>query len=221
MAALGLLTVTQANPAQAVTSLQSFSLTDTFTNFPAESSTTAQKAFVVPQFTVQPFDINLGTLTSTTVVWATTASFSGTPGSALSSGSVSLNVGGSVYVNTTSYGGNGGGTCNGGVAPFSVNLASVGVTTQFLSSNAGYTYNSNILAAFIGPSPYTIQWLNIGGLNNSPNILSYTNIASGTASFTATASVTYDYVANVPGPLPLLGTGAAWNWSRRCAQRQA
>ena len=75
IAVLGLLTVTQSNAAQAAMSLQSFSLTDTFTNFPAASPSSATYDSTSPRLTVQAFEANLGTLTSTTVVWATTATF--------------------------------------------------------------------------------------------------------------------------------------------------
>ncbi len=219
LGALCLLTVTQSNPAKAATSLQSFSLTDTFTAFPAASATGAVQDFIIPQFTVLPFDTNLGTLTSTTVVWATTASFSGTTGSADPQGLVQLDFAGNTSVNTTSYSGfsGGNGTGAGSNLPISVNLASFGITNIFLPATADAT----IQAAFIGPNPYTIEWSNNG---SSPNTLDYTNIASGSASFTTTASVTYDYLADVPAPLPLLGVGAAWTWSRRlrrrCAQRR-
>jgi len=103
LGAMGLLTMTQANPAQAVTLLQPFTTTDTFTNFPTASSVEATYYPPLPQFTVQPFNTALGTLTSTTIVWATTASFSGTVGAASTGGSSGFNFGGGYAINGTSY----------------------------------------------------------------------------------------------------------------------
>ncbi len=225
LGAMGLLTMTQANPAQAVTLLQPFTTTDTFTNFPTASSVEATYYPPLPQFTVQPFNTALGTLTSTTIIWATTASFSGTVGSAPGNGNASFSLGGSYSVDGASYAGNGSGNSGGGSPgnTFSFNVASYGNTYQFLTSNAGVTYPPAILADFIGANPYSISQENTSNPGNSPYRFAYTNIASGSAPFTTTASVTYDYVA-VPAPLPLLGVGAALTWSRRlrrrCAQRQ-
>ena len=198
--------------AQAATAVQSFTLTDTFSSFPTASSTQATQVFATPLFTVQPFNANLGTLTNTVVVWSTSASFTGAAASG--GGTAALSVSGSTFINTNVYGGNGNG--NGASSPdtntFSVNLAPVGIATTFLPGSG----NPAFQAAFTGPSPYTIKWFNSGN-NRSPNTFSYTNIASGNASFTTTASVTYSYVAApaVPGPLPLLGVGAAFSWSRK------
>ena len=161
IAVLGLLTVAQSNAAQAAMSLQSFSLTDTFTNLPTASPSSATYDSTSPQFTVQAFDANLGTLTSTTVVWATTATFTGIPGTAGSSGFAGFSAGGNTYIDTISYG-------SGYGVTFSVNLASTGVTDQLLSSNADITYDSSILAAFIGPSSYIISYKNSGQPGNSP-----------------------------------------------------
>jgi hypothetical protein len=202
--------------AQAATAVQSFTLTDTFSSFPAASSIEARQVFATPLFTVQPFNANLGTLTNTVVVWSTSASFTGA--SASGGGTANLGVSGSTFINTNSYSGNGNGngTFSPGTSPFSVNLAPVGVTTAFLPGSG----NPAFQAAFTGPSPYTIKWFDSTN-NRSPNTFRYTNIASGNASFTTTASVTYDYVAApaVPGPLPLLGVGAAFSWSRRMRKR--
>lgn len=233
ISALGLLTVTASHPAWAVTSVQPFTTTDTFTSFPAASSVQATYYSPFPQFTVQPFNTALGTLTSTTIVWASTASFSGTVGAAPGTGGTSFSFGGSYFVDGATYGGNGTDDRGGGNSgeTFSVNIASYGNTDLFPTSNAGVTYNPAILADFIGTNPYPISYLG-SNPGSSPYRFDYTNIASGSASFTTTASVSYDYVAApsaaVPGPLPVLGAGAAWNWSRRlrrrlrrrCAQRQ-
>jgi len=229
--ALGLLTVTVSNRAQAATSLQTFTTTDTFTAFPTASASSATYYSPLPQFTVQPFNAHLGTLTSTLVTWSTTASFTGTVGSASGGGSASFSFGGQYEVDGIAYAGNGTGNGNGTSAgnTFSVNVGPYGNSNLFPTTNAGVTYNPLILADFQGANPFSIAHLNSTNPGNTPYRFTYNNINSGSASFTSTASVTYDYVAapsiaTAPGPLPLLGAGAAWGWSRqlrrRCAQRQ-
>lgn len=226
IAALGLLTVAASNPAQAVTSVQTFSASDSFSSFNPASSSQQTYYSPVPSFSVQPFNASLGTLTKTTIVWATTAAFNGTVGSAAATGSASFSFGGSYYVDGVSYAGNGTGNGSGGNPSdtFSVSIASYGDTEEFLSSNAGVTYDPNILADFTGALAFPITYENTSNPSNSPYRFAYTNISSGSASFTTTASVTYDYVAApsaaaAPGPLPLLGAGAAWGWSRRLRRR--
>lgn len=227
--ALGLLTVAQSNPAHAATSLQTFNSTDTFTAFSPASASTATYRSVLPQFTVQPFDSGLGTLSSTGIIWNTVVSFTGTIGTAGVGGNVSIGLSGQYYINSNSYAGAGGGGGNGGPngTTISANSSPSPVTnnTQFPIPVSGY--NPAFLALFLGSSPYTITYG--GSTSTSPYTFSYFNIESGSATFTTTASVTYNYVpapsvAGAPGPLPLLGAGAAWGWSRqlrrRCAQRQ-
>lgn len=222
LGAMGLLTVTQANPAQAVTVLQSFSLTDTFTNFPTATISPNKYFFPFPEFTVQPFNATLGTLTSTQIVWQTTGFFNGFTGNAPGNlGGVSWTNSGSPRVNDIPYGtyGLGGGGSAPGVSPLNVIANPGGNTTLFTN-----TSNPTIVAAFLGTNPFTIAFKAYSN-NNSPLEFDYFNIASGTASVTSTATVTYTYdPAPVPAPLPLLGVGAALTWSRRlrrrCAQRQ-
>jgi len=225
LGAMGLLTVTQANPAHAVSVLQSFSLTDTFTNFPTANNNLTTYYFPFPEFTVQPFDATLGTLTSTEIIWQTTAFFNGFTGNATGSGSATFQNSGLTLVNAISYGGYGSGG-GGGAAPLSALnvIASQGGNTRLFTS----TSNPAILAAFLGTNPFTIAFKSSGS-DPTPYAFTYFNIASGTASYTSTATVTYTYdPAPVPAPLPLLGVGAALTWSRRlrrrlrrrCAQRQ-
>jgi ABC-type sugar transport system permease subunit len=228
LGAMGLLTMTQANPAQAVTLLQTqtFTQADTFTNFPTASAIQATYNSILPQFTVQPFNAGLGTLTSTGIVWETIASFTGTSGTADASGSASFSLSGGYYVNNISYSGNGGGNGNGAPSgnTFSVNVSPITKDTQFLTSQAGVTYDPAILTSFLGGFPYTITYGNGGSPFTSPYTFNYTNIVSGSASFATTATVTYNYTAVPTPPVPLLGIGAALTWSRRlrrrCAQRQ-
>jgi len=79
LGAMGLLTMAQANSAQAVTLLQTqtFTQSDTFTNFPTASASSTEYKSTLPQFTVQPFNSGLGTLTSTGIAWETIVSFTG------------------------------------------------------------------------------------------------------------------------------------------------
>jgi hypothetical protein len=227
LGAMGLLTMTQANPAQAITlqQTQTFTQADTFTNFPTASTSDTEYTSTLPQFTVQPFNSGLGTLTSTGIVWETIASFTGTSGTAAANGYASSSVSGTYYINDTSYSGNGGGNGNSGQSGnnFSVNLSPIKKNTQFPNPPSGY--DPTILTYFLGGTPYTITYGLKKGSFSSPYNFSYTNIASGSASFTTKATVTYNYkAAPTPGPLPLLGVGAAWTWSRRlrrrCALRQ-
>ena len=218
--ALGLITVATASPAQAITAIQNFSTTDTFTSFSPANASATRYFSPLPQFTVQPFNTALGTLTSTTIVWETTASFSGTVGTAAETGSGSFSFGGSYFVGNQSYSGNGSGNGNGGNSgeTISTSITPYGDTELFLTSNAGVTYDPSILAAFLGANPFPISYSNSSNQDSSPYRFSFTNIESGSASFTTTASVTYDFVP-VPGPLPLLGAGAAWGWSRKLRRR--
>jgi len=154
-------------------------------------------------------------------------SFTGTSGTAAGSGTVSIGLSGQYYINSISYSGNGGGGGNAAASgtTFSANSSPVTNNTQFPIPVSGY--NPAFLALFLGSTPYPITYGSVP--STSPYTFYYSNIESGSATFTTTASVTYNYVsapsiAGAPGPLPLLGAGAAWGWSRqlrrRCAQRQ-
>jgi len=155
---MGLLTMAQANPAQAVTLLQTqtFTQSDTFTNFPTALSTEYKST--LPQFTVQPFNSGLGTLTSTGIAWETIVSFTGISGTAAATGTASFSVSGGYYINSINYNGNGGG--NGNSAPsgntFSVNVSPITKDTQFPIPPSGY--DPAILTYFLGGTPYTITF---------------------------------------------------------------
>jgi MYXO-CTERM domain-containing protein len=159
-------------------------------------------------------------LTSSTIVWETTATFTGVVGTEAASGSASYSLGGSYWVGNSSYAANGSGGGNGGPtgSTISVNLSPFGNSTEFLPSGAGPLYNPAILAAFLGVDNFSLSYGSSISPNISPYSFFYTNIASGSASITTTATLTFDYEP-VPGPLPLLGIGAAWGWSRRLRQR--
>lgn len=212
-----LLAITGATPGKAALVTQSFTTTETFTGFVANSTGTTH-IFPLAQFSAQPFDASLGTLTSSTITWATTASFSGVAGNEASVGTASFSLGGTYWVGDDSYAANGSGGGNGSSAgnSFSINIPPYGNTTEFLTSEAGSTYNPNILASFLGGNDFLLSY------GSSPNISQYSiffmNVESGSASITTTATLTFDYEP-VPGPLPLLGIGTAWGWSRRLRRR--
>ena len=174
-----------------------------------------------------------GTLPSTEIIWNTVVSFTGTSGTAAGTGQVTINVGSGVqyYINSIAYAGAGGGGGNSAASgtTFSANSSPSPVTKNTQFSNPASGYNPAILAVFLGSTPFTITYCCEASSLTTPYRFTYSNIESGSAAFTTTASVTYNYVASpsvagAPGPLPLLGAGAAWGWSRqlrrRCAQRQ-
>lgn len=218
LGAIGLLTMIPWNPAKAAVKVLQYSVTDTLTNFQV-----SPYYFPSPQFSVQPFSAALGTLTSATIDWTSTGSFTGTTGP--SGGNVTLGLNGSYSVNSFAYPNNGGACGGGGGAGPNSSLSSTSCAATnsyiFQVSNAGTVYNSNILAAFIGGSNYTIAYKNTGNPGDSPFAFTPVNIASGTATYVTSATVTYTYtpVVDAPGPLPLLGAGAAWGWSRRLRRR--
>jgi len=218
LGAFGLMTVIQLNPAQAAVKVLEYSITDTFTSFPAVSATPADYYSPPPQFTVQPFSAALGTLRSTTIAWSSTASFTGTVDGS-GPGSVSFSLSGSYFVDGISYagGGTGGGTGGGPGSTLSTATSPLTNTQEFLASGPG---NPSILAVFVRGTAYPITYNNTSNPGDSPYKFTYQNIASGTLTFTSRATVTYDYIpVDAPGPLSLLGAGAAWGWSRRLRRR--
>jgi hypothetical protein len=221
MGALGLVALAGSQPAQAGLVVQSFTTTETFSNFNPASATLQNFLFTRPQYTVQPFDASLGPLISATITWASSASFSGTVGNAnTTSGSVGFSFGGNYRVDNISYTGNGSGGGNGATPgnTFTAGVSSFGSTKNFLASEAGITYDPNILTRFIGSSPFLIDFDNLNNSGGSPYAFSYTNIDSGLATVITNASVTYQF-PDAPAPVPLLGAGAAWGWTRRLRRR--
>lgn len=224
LGALGVLTAISLNPAQAAVQVLQYSVTDTLTNFQNGSP----NYFPSPQFSVQPFSAALETLTSAKIDWTSTGSFTGVIGS--SGGGITFGLGGSFFVNGFAYpnnGGNSGGGGGGGPDPnFTSNSGTASSSYLFQVPNAGTVCNSNILAAFIGGSNYNIVYKNTNNPGDSPLCVAPVGIDSGMATYVTSATVTYIYnpVVDAPGPLPLLGAGAAWGWSRRlrrrCAQLQ-
>lgn len=216
-----------ALPAGALTLQQSFS------NSYSQTSFGLGTVVVYPPFTsfsVQPFDASLGTLNTATIDWATGANGTVVVRTGTGGGALGFEFGGGVNLNTFPYGGYGGGGGD-GAGPgqtIAVNLAPQGTTDSFSAANAGVTFDAGLWDAILGTTPYTLSYTGTypGG---TPYRITSTNIASGSAAMTTIARVLYDYtplnpIASVPGPLPLLGAGAAWTWSRRlrrrCIQRQ-
>lgn len=211
-----------AQPAAALILQQSFSNSYSQTNFGLGT------VVVYPpltSFSVQPFDASLGTLNTATIEWNTGAIGTVVVGTGTDGGSLGFDFGGEVNLNAFAYGGYGGGGGDGAGSgqTIGVNLAPQGTTNTFSAANAGVTFDAGLWAAILGSTPYTLSYTgsNPGG---TPYRITSTNIASGIASMTTTATVRYDYspsnpIAPVPGPLPLVGIGAAWGWSRRLRRR--
>ena len=216
-----------AQPAAALILQQSFSNSYSQSNF---GLGTVEVYPPLTSFSVQPFDASLGTLNTATIEWNTGAIGTVVVGTGTDGGSLGFDFGGEVNLNAFAYGGYGGGGGD-GAGPgqtIGVNLLPKGTTNTFSAANAGVTFDAGLWAAILGSAPYTLSYTGSypGG---TPYRITSINIASGNAVMTTTATVFYNYtplnpIASVPGPLPLLGAGAAWSWSRRlrrrCAQRQ-
>ncbi len=150
-----------------------------------------------------PFNASLGTLDKVNVDWDFGGSFNGTTGS--SGGGAGIGFGGSMYVNSISYAGNGGGNGIDGIAPstlFSFTVSNVATHNEFLSSEAGVSYSSAIWAAFTGVSPYTVS-LDSG----TGSYGSYDGVASGTMTTYRNVIVSYTYTPSaVPEIEPATGS---------------
>lgn len=212
-----------AQPAAALILQQSFSNSYTQTNFLGPGTVAVYPPLT--SFSVEPFDASLGTLNTATIEWNTGAIGTVVVATGTDGGSLGFDFGGGVNLNAFAYGGYGGGGGNGAGSgqTIGVNLAPQGTTNTFSAANAGVTFDPGIWAAILGSTPYTLSYTGSypGG---TPYRITSTNIASGNASMTTTATVRYDYspsnpIAPVPGPLPLVGIGAAWGWSRRLRRR--
>lgn len=215
--AFGLAVIAQSLPAEALTSVQNFTTTDTLSAFTALATETSYSP-PTPRFTVQPFKAYLGKLNSVTVTWATSSNFTGVVGNADTGGLGEQSFFGPVAISDKVYNGYNNAKGDGGppASTISYSVGPTGNTTTFLPADAGVTYDSLILASFIGASAYPISYTS--GSSASPLLLRYRNISSGTSTFTTTAEVTYNYTP-VPAPLPLFGAGAAWGVSRRLRRR--
>jgi hypothetical protein len=208
---IGLLAAAPLRPVEAATTVQTFTLPYTFTGFTESSSSQFIGTPSPTQFSnVQPFNSSLGNFIKATIVWAVNQTFTGTVGKALGGGDFGMSNGGGVGVNSFGYSSFGLGGGNGGSSGQTISAsANGGLTTAFLPTNPS---QASILSVLLGTSPYTLSWT--AGMTGS-----YLNISSGTANFSTTATVTYEYSEPVPGPLPFMGAGAAFGWSRRLRRR--
>lgn len=190
--------------AHARTVVQTAAFDDTFTGFTGAASETHALYPSPLSATFSPFDASLGTLIDTTITWQAGFSFSGmsAPYDAQlvsNGGSLTGGIGGQFEVNKTPYGGDGTGGGNGAApeVPFSVDFSIGPDSMTFVSSEAGMAYDPAILAAFEGTSPFTAAYVLDDDISN------YTarNIASGSAAFSSSVTLTYDY-ATSPTPEP-------------------
>lgn len=153
-----------------------------------------------------PFNSSLGTLDSFSIAWVIDLTSSGTAGA--DGGSLQVQMGGTFLVNTASYNGGGDGDSSGN-GPFSVlptinaNLTN---TSNFLVSNAGVTYDPQILASVTGNTPFQLSFSN--GDNNAV-YTNYTGAASVSAVMASSVTLTYNYTgAPVPEPSSMLIGGS-------------
>lgn len=200
-----------ALPTQAASLSQSFSTTYQQSSFGLGTITLYPPA---PQFSVQPFDSSLGSLTSATIRWASGSRGAVTVAPGTGGGAWGVEFGGAVSVNGFPYNGYGGGD-GWGAGPgqgFSVLLPGSGRSDTFTVADA------TVWGAFTGAAPYGIAYL--GSYSGStPYRITATNINGGSAEVISDAEVTYTYIPahppSAPGPLPLLGAIAGWRTSRR------
>jgi hypothetical protein len=176
--------------------------------------------------TINPFssyNTGSGTLNSVTIRWNTTFSFSGTTGS--SGGNVSAGGGGSAYINSTNYNGDGDGGSNNSApnSPLALTVSWAGSDPADFSFAMPYPsccYSPAIATIFSGSSPFTVAF----GLSSAANgfiasdgsgswgTFTYSGIASGLLTANADVTVKYSYFGEqVPVPVPataaLLGLG--------------
>lgn len=198
-------------PADAASQGQSFSTTYQQSSFGLGTISLYPPA---PQFSVQPFDSSLGTLTSATIRWASGSKGTVSVAPGTGGGAWGIEFGGAVSVNGFPYNGYGGGD-GWGAGPgqsFSVLLPASGRSDTFTDADA------SVWGAFTGAAPYTIAFLGSYS-GSSPYRITATNISGGLAEVISEADVTYTYTPNTPpsapGPLPLLGAIVGWRTSRR------
>ena len=182
-----------ANNSDAGVVTQTFNYTDT--KVATGSGTMILSNLNGVSFSVNPFNSSLGTLDSFTTVWNLNITGSGV--GADSSASLTVQYGGTVYVNSSSYNGTGNGDSTGGAGPFTTLSKSSTMTNTYTVANAGITYDPAILTALTGGSQFSASYSN--GTSNTA-YATYVNATSATATFTAGLTVTYNYTAAVPEP---------------------
>ena len=217
LALLFLPTLLVAPAAQADSQTQTLQEQVLQTNFSAGTASFYPPA---PRFLVQPFDASLGVLNAATIRWRSSADGAVTVASGTGGGSWGLEFGGAVRINDFPYEGYGGG---GGYG------AGPGQTITFALPPAGRedafsATDAQVWGAFTGSVPFSLDYVGSypGG---TPYKITTVNINGGSARVITDAVVTYSFTPKdpttpVPGPLPLLGAGAAHSWSRRLRRRQ-
>jgi hypothetical protein len=225
--ALGISTLSLAIPSAA----QAISLTPTQTiSFgPAQTDFTQNLTF-------DKFDPSLGTLTSVHIS-AVINGVSGQLPNGTPEGSIFCQIPGgtgtcvttfeSQLVITLSVGAVNLGTSTTSLVPFTTfTLPGGGFTTLPVVPGTGsisYNNDQNILlghpatlALFNGPGTVNLTFFADG--QNSFNDTTGNSIFGNPISASITAQLFYDYIP-VPAPLPLLGVGAAFGWSRKIRKR--
>lgn len=171
------------------------------------------------EFTVQPFKASLGRLLFVSIIWQGQATGSATVGSASGGGAWGLEFGGAVSINDFPYGGYGGGDGYGAGPGETISIAVpiAGTADTFTEANI------DLWRVFTGSEPFSLAYRgNYPG--QSPYRITATNIADSATQLQTDAEVTYFYRAeppqpSVPGPLPAMGAGIAWQWSRAIRKR--
>ena len=148
---------------------------------------------------VAPFDPSQGQLTSFTVDWEMTFIVTGiaaTEGAALVE-----NAGGTYALGGVDYFGFGNGTeglSNTPGGPVSTGPLPEDVSESFAVPDNPEFYNPALLAVVTGTSDFTVEW-------DAPFNIMVVNMASWTAEATGSVTVTYDYVPEPSGFIPMLG----------------
>jgi hypothetical protein len=148
---------------------------------------------------VAPFDPSQGQLTGFTVDWEMTFNISGiteTMGGALVG-----SMGGTYAMGGVGYFGYGDGndaTSLTAGAPLSLPPLLADVSESFAVPDNPELYNPALLAVVTGISDFTVEW-------DSPFNISIYNMASWTAEASGSVTVTYDYVPEPSGFVPMLG----------------
>lgn len=174
-------------------------------------------------FTVQPFDHKLGKLRAVEIDWQSNATMEGITGLSGETGVIVLLTGGNVQIGSDSYNGFGSGksTTADANSPIRISLSSNKITNLFEEDEASQ-FQPRIWDLMSGSTPYTISYSNPSDPTGTLK-LQYRNISSGIAEFPISATISYSYLpyreATVPGPLPWLAAGSAWQFSRRCRSR--
>jgi hypothetical protein len=159
----------------------------------------------------QPFNAALPPLVSFEISWD--IDFAGSGFATVSGASLSGSASGGYLVNGIGYSGNGGG--NGFTAPFEAETFSfnfnVSGSTSFNTADAGVSYDSGILSAVLGASPFPLLW-------ETSYDLSANNIFPNSGTANGSVTLRYNYLpeasTNVAMGLAFAAVGGLV-WHRR------